>query len=510
MCTPKEIAAIIGDMFSLPRAYAFGASGKWVRVHDLLDRDRLAYFYETGTPVCVAMRRPSGDDLYAKLHDFVVFDVDAVDDKSAKFVAGQVCSALSAENVPYLCTFSGKKGYHMFVFLKTPTAVSAIDAWQKRFMSKYCLSEKATTEFPANIDTQISLGPGKGKIIKLPFSSHQEIPSAQDIPIRDPRDFVMAGRADIEDAFKIVGEVERWDVPATFADAPKCVAVENGKSLRKRLAVTKKTGDGSKSFMMKLVNAVPCLRTAYDKLKSGAKGGFWERVAICTTFAQCGVSKEDAESFFIDEINDDEDNRTGKLSYYVNYCYEKKNWSSCAIFQDRDSHTPLCVRPCGREAPYHDSAIEILHGDGGAKVVCVKCKSPSAFVVEPPNGYGWSSTKWRCGPCGTTEQGTPIRKSQRYDFYAFADIMKSSPMDLRCARRMKSADKRIYKTMPAWRKADAVACIRCEAWVGGGCITGDDVRGADIYTSVEIALYKARVSTGEHHVKSHPRRPIRR
>lgn len=483
------IAKKLGKLFGLPRAYAVGSKGGWSRIHEPLDVVLLEDLLRRDVPVAVALRSPDETSIYSKDHHWAVFDVDSTSPQQSIEVTSDIHMALFGMDFVPLLTHSGKKGFHLFVFFDKPYGPASVSKWQENILNGLGATRMAADKYRFGnvfVDTLVTRTEGKGKIVKLPFSKHQSV-DAREVPWKDIN-FPPDEHSDMAFVF-LDSEFKRSSIPEISETEKKLEQLE---VIKGDWNFDEPISAAVQSQMLRKVDRTPCLKAAFDDAVMN-KGVFWSRVAIATALARAGYSAAQVAYFFRDNINDEEDNRDpSKMKYYVSYCFDRKEWASCKIFQNPDGHSPICPHPCGRPSPDLDVYVSDERSIG-SPVLCPDCGTRLKRIerYEPWSAVA-SKIIYKCFKCGVNKSEHVINYPERREHSRFKDVFMESPTEKVCTRRMDSYSQygRAMKATPTWRRTEMVKCIKCEAWQDGYCDTNDDRVATDIYSPVEIDIWR--------------------
>lgn len=504
MAGHAAIAAKLSLLFHLPRGYAVGSRGKWSRVHETLDEPALIRLLDAGTPVALALRSPSGGDLYSDSHYWATFDVDSDGGKPSAPVADRISDELRSAGFKPLVTVSGQKGNHVFVFFDTPHDANTLRDWQDGVM-KACgfgkTSQQKYKAVGAIVETLLSTGPGDGKVVKIPFSPHPRR-AAVEMPVRSA---VAASESppspEDGEAVLLDAEFSRPIVAVVRSPpaGPGRVTVGSARARpRPKPQEWSVPPAGNHSVQKTIANRIettPCLKAAMDRATS-EKGVFWERVVIATTLASAGVPAEETAVFIRDNINDAEDNSDPKkLHYYVDYCYQNRGWSTCRIFQNPDGHAPVCPGPCGRSAPFLNGqtapVVRPAESQEWRKCSC----GGRMFKTVGKERVGLLPVSFACQSCGSSETAV-VDSTKRAAYARFRPAFAASPRTTFCRRLLDEYVNTHTRQAPRppWMLVQSLKCNRCEAWDGESakCSTGDEVFPTRLYTDREIKSWLHR------------------
>lgn len=352
-------------MFGLPRCYAIGSKNGYARKHELLTTQSLFFHFQSNRPVAVALK--NGVD-YREEMDWCVFDIDNAEDFDAtKQIAHDLSTFLSLEaNVPHLITFSGGKGFHVWIFFDHGMPVDDVARFQFNIAQKLGWEEEAADEYRSgstHIETLIASG--KGKVVKLPFSLHPKKSGRWEVPLRvdDVLGFRPDGRHDMKRAFDIFcsvsrtysATVEKLSLEVKDKYAHRHIAAR-GSNRRATYAVSETwtcpVTTLRQDEILAHIIATPCLRGCYEYIMGRQKGGYSQRVNLVVALAKAGFTRDEVAVFFRDNINDEEDNtHRGILEYQVGYWYPQTNLCACDIFQDHSKRNFCCPGYCGKSDP---------------------------------------------------------------------------------------------------------------------------------------------------------------
>jgi hypothetical protein len=280
---------------------------------------------------------------------FAVFDVDnETDFESTKCVANHLVEVLREEHIPFLITFSGKKGFHLWVFFTSPIPTGQVWEWQQYILERAGFEYEGVGKFKDTNGTIIEtlFASGSGKVIKVPFSRHQARRDYFEIPI----------------PWSSVADYNR-DLPPTPADFDTALAVFNAVQTCNSERITSLSPDGATVYVshrrsrssapsvtlpifqtpdqatlaqddiVELVDTTPCLKEC-KRRATELRGIYTERAILVAALSRAGFTREDIAYWFKHNINDaDDNNNVGKLEYQVNYWYIRAGLASCRVLQ---------------------------------------------------------------------------------------------------------------------------------------------------------------------------------
>ncbi len=375
--TTRVLARCLG----IPRQYAVGLDGRWSRRHENVDEQGFHHLLNTGA-VCVAVKNTAEDGSYSDYQQFAIYDIDNRENfDDTKVVALEIHGEIARRggHNPFI-TFSGSKGFHIWVFFDAPLHQSVVLAWQKSVLDAlhYERAAGADPEWmkgTTHIETLIANG--QGKIIKAPFSAHPGRPGFHEIPIgpdeilafdpNTPPTEAMWRRAE-----ELAQGLRQTDVVNVLIEVPQDAVAGDAATLPRRRQqwrdtpglpmgafVTPPTATRQDDIKRKIVET-PCLRICDQRAKS-LDGIYTERAILVQALSATGYKREEIAVYIRDNINDAEDNaNVGELERQIAYWFTKRGRSCCRILQDQSKYPGVCPGPCGRPAPhFNETPIQI-------------------------------------------------------------------------------------------------------------------------------------------------------
>lgn len=201
----------------------------------------------------------------------------------------------------------------------------------------------------------------EGKVVKIPFSKHQdqEREGFYDIPI--PRESIedfdferKPTQHDFDVAYRIILGINPIsnEILKDFMECPRPVVryikkYHGGSVVSLDFEIPE--DNKSLSKIMDKINDTPCLNVCYNRALT-EHGVYWNRATIVHILAQIGVPTEDIASFMRYKVNDDTDNQhLDVLKQQVAYHMGKTAWGSCHFL--KNGKEPCCPGNCGRDHP---------------------------------------------------------------------------------------------------------------------------------------------------------------
>ena len=373
MSISSTITSRLAQFLGLPRKYAVGNNGAWRRIHRDINAQEFHQLLTTG-PLCVSVRSTTGldnDTGYSGNQHFAIFDVDAEDNfDGAKTVAYEIATAIKSKpEYDCLVSFSGKKGFHIWVFFDDDLHHTVVADWQHDVLTALGFVRVQTNKYEkggVDVETLITFGDNAGLVIKVPWSPHQSRDGFYEIPISidDILDYdkdTVPTEAQWHRSIGVFEQVRPVEAllvlmetggEATALPAPA----------RRRATPTPRLGPFTipqmteevshyLATLLEVIGETPCLKNCMD-LSQHQHGVYWQRAVLVSVLAARGFSREIIGVLFRDIINDTEDNsNTGVLEKQINYWYSRRGICSCRVLANPTSRFHCCPRDCGRTKP---------------------------------------------------------------------------------------------------------------------------------------------------------------
>ena len=359
----------------VPRKYAVGWNGGWRRVHEDINPEQFHELLATG-PLCVAVRGTNGHNDergYTGDQHFAIFDVDAENNiDGAKIAADELARKVKArEGYDCLVTFSGKKGFHIWVFFTADIHHVTVARWQDDLLRGLGYARTGAHVYAkdnVNVETLITFGDNNGLVIKVPFSRHQSREGFYEIPITVDRILLfdkdaLPTEADWSAGVAVFEAVQQVDDQLFMSDAggadaqipePTQGTRRETPTVRRDLFEIPETS-AAVARILHTVRETPCLKACMSRARS-QHGIYNERAVLVSVLARKNFTREAIAVFFRDHINDEEDNErtrlNGTLQYQINYWYPRSGLCSCRVLQNENGNFHVCPRQCGRTAPH--------------------------------------------------------------------------------------------------------------------------------------------------------------
>ena len=360
-----NVTSKLGQLLNLPRNFAYGYDGRWSRLHTPMTTLDLHLKLNQGTPLCVSVKDVDGKGSYLETMSFCVFDVDNRDNlEGAKNVTFLIASYLTfVEKLSTMVTFSGGKGFHIWVFFNRPIKEGDVAKFQYHVMMALGLTRTTTEEYTyeeTHVETLIATG--QGKVIKIPFSKHPAHPTRYEIPIlfSDVMRFSPEAPIDWAVACSILAEAKKVEATAIETIASKITEYDfvssNPRRTRNSVRISPFTIPSTaprQDEIAKMIEDTPCLKACYLYVVNRKnKGGFEKRVNIVVALSKAGFTPQEVAVFIRDNINDEEDNANrGMLEYQVRYWYPQTQLCECYIFRRKHFRNFCCPGFCGKSNP---------------------------------------------------------------------------------------------------------------------------------------------------------------
>jgi hypothetical protein len=260
---------------------------------------------------------------YTGDHHFIIFDIDAEDNWDAcRRAAHELATKIKAkEGYDCLVTFSGKKGFHIWIFVTDAIHHTVEYAWQKDILTSLGYAQSSAhifTKNGVNAETLITFGDNAGLVIKVPFSQHQSRAGFWEIPISV--DEILEYNKEVpptdEQWHRGIGlfeNTQRVDNLLVMMEASGEEALTRVEP-EARHRPTARLGpfvipDASAHVgqILEDVRQTPCLKKCME-ISTSQHGVYWLRAPLVSVLGVRRYRREDIAVFFRQHINDDEDN----------------------------------------------------------------------------------------------------------------------------------------------------------------------------------------------------------
>lgn len=343
---------------------------------------QLFFNFKANKTVAVALK--NGTTEYREEMNWCVFDIDNQDDfEATREVAHSLLTFITLQlKMPSLVTFSGGKGFHVWIFFDQTLSVDEVARFQYYIASEMGWPETAADEYhcgETHIETLIASG--KGKVVKLPFSLHPKKSGRWEIPLT--ADDVLGFNPDVKHNTKntldILTAVERanYRIVQFYGDkvrdryTHRHIEVRRGRPAREVSSdwVCPATAPRQDEILAHVIST-PCLRSCYQYIIERKKGGYSQRVNLVVALAKAGFTRDEIGVWFRTNINDEEDNsHTGILEYQVGYWYPQTTLCKCSVFQDQRKRNFCCPGYCGKSDPAFIGSVFPDIADAGKNIL---------------------------------------------------------------------------------------------------------------------------------------------
>lgn len=371
LVVPTVVLTRLALYLGVPRPYAFAKDSRWFRVHVQYGVDLFVDRLQAGEPVAVSMK-DFIDGGYIDVQPFFVFDIDCKEDfEATKAAVVAVTAALDARGVSYetrLTTFTGKKGFRIWVFLDEPLPSATLAAFQNDVLTGAGFEQVKKDAYRRGlVVVETLILDGDGGIVKVPFSRHQDQERHDFFEVPVDAEQVQAYQRDlppndalIQHGIELFNKVKRLEaliIVLQVQEGPGPV-VKRKKKVRRGAEPEKTDNDWVPSNssprmveMLEKVNTTPCLQECFG-LACTEDHIFWQRAVLAFSLAACGFSKADIAAFFVSQVNDGDDNAHPEtLRYQVNYWADRYIHCRCDILKEEGGNKKCCPGPCGRLNP---------------------------------------------------------------------------------------------------------------------------------------------------------------
>ena len=368
---PTVVLTRLALYLGVPRPYAFAKDSRWFRVHVQYSVDLFVERLQAGEPMAVSMK-DFIDGGYVDTQPFFVFDIDCKEDfEATKAAVKAVAAALDARGVSpenRQVTFTGKKGFRIWVFLDEPLPSATLAAFQNDVLRGAGFEQVKKDAYRRGlVMVETLILDGDGGIVKVPFSRHQDQERHDFFEVPVDMDQVQAFDKDalpsdalIQHGIELFNKVKRLEaliVLLQVEEGPGPV-VKRKKKVRRGAEPEKTDNDWVRSNssprmveMVEKVATTPCLQECFGKAVA-EDHIFWERAVLAFSLAACGFSKADIAAYFVAWVNDaDDDAHPDVLRYQVNYWADRYTHCRCDILKEEAGNKRCCPGPCGRLNP---------------------------------------------------------------------------------------------------------------------------------------------------------------
>jgi hypothetical protein len=268
---PTEVYERLARLLGLPdKSWACEIQSRWSRVHTPLSTVELARRLSQELPTAVSVSSFLGGK-YVHTQRFITFDVDCkTDPATAGPVAVQIRDALSAKGIPSGLTYTGKKGFRNWVWLDGELPDTTIAAFQHKLLTSLGFTKVKDGAYSLGpVDCETLIGSGDGKIVKVPFSRHQDRAGYFEIPITPESITTIIQRPPTDDDWlAAVWAFESWAVidPIDIALQTEEITHDTTVVTAPKSTAPVRLPDHRLNF---LFDCAPCVRKITDLMKAG-------------------------------------------------------------------------------------------------------------------------------------------------------------------------------------------------------------------------------------------------
>ena len=357
-----EALTRLARLLGLPaKAYAVEINSRWSRLHATLGLGEFLSTMSAGRPLAVSVSDYL-DGVYTHEQAFLAFDVDCAGNVGAAGKAArEIRDSLKIKGLSPGVTYTGKKGFRVWIFLTEAIPDQMAAAFQHDTLVAVGFTRNGSDHYlRGEVDCETLIGSGDGRIVKIPFSRHQDGERAEyfELPVSDglidtiythppTDDDWICSLQEFEDWAQTEAEVVALQVEGDWASGSAPVAPQ-----RPRRALSFDFNIPAPSQVVydiyERIMERPCLKQAFENCSHT----YWPRATIALSLAAMGYKIEEAAAFFAKYICDSEDlMNIGELQRQLANYYPSVKNCMCRVFQDRSSSHYCCPGPCGRARP---------------------------------------------------------------------------------------------------------------------------------------------------------------